>query len=117
MISNVSLAAARISISAFNTATVAEWDPMLGGSGGAMVQDGGRWGSRAGSGRSDGWARGSHVAHILQAVRAFVANGHRCGGKIVGRPVYVGLGALSLTALSDPNHAMVCGQERDDFHR
>jgi hypothetical protein len=44
MIFNVSLAAVRISISALNTAVVAEWDSTLGSSGGAMIQGGGRWG-------------------------------------------------------------------------
>jgi hypothetical protein len=45
IISSVSLVAARVSISVFNAAVVVEWDPTMGGSGGAMIQDCRRWGS------------------------------------------------------------------------
>jgi hypothetical protein len=53
MISDVSLAAVRVSISAFNTAVVVERDPTLGGSESAMMQDVGRWGVEDG-----GWTVG-----------------------------------------------------------
>jgi hypothetical protein len=53
MISDVSLAAVRVSISAFNTAVVVERDQTLGGSESAMMQDVGRWGVEDG-----GWTVG-----------------------------------------------------------